>query len=214
MPDEPEGTVPERLAVVPERGLVLLIGASGSGKSTFAARSFTATEILSSDAYRAMVADDEADQRATPAAFDLLHRVAAHRLRSGRLSVVDATNLKRADRRGLLNLAHVARRPVTAIVFDLPEELCQERNRLRPDRRVDPAVVQRQVDQLRQTLAAADALVGEGFAAVTILDGERAIDQALIVREPGLRAAPVPPAAAAERSVSRARSGGRPARRP
>jgi predicted kinase len=214
MANVPQEAVPRRLVAVPEQGLVLLIGASGAGKSTFAARSFKATEILSSDAYRALVSDDEADQQATPAAFDVLHRVAAHRLGSGLLSVVDATNLRRADRTGLLKLAHTAGRPVTAIVLDLPERLCQERNELRPDRRVDPAVVGRQVHQLHELLATADELLAEGFASVTTLVGQLEIDQARVVRTRGRRAAPIPQTGDAGRPVRRARSAERRARRP
>src|SRR5215212_8059039 len=114
--------------VVPARGLVVLIGASGAGKSTFARRHFSPTEVLSSDAFRALVADDEADQSATPAAFDILTRLLAHRLRRGRLSVVDATNILPADRRSLLRLAAIARRPTVAIVFDVADAVTQARN--------------------------------------------------------------------------------------
>src|SRR5437773_10425469 len=116
---------PEQIPVVPDRGLVLLVGASGSGKSTFAARHFAASEILSSDAFRAMVGDDPADQSATAAAFDVLMRVVAHRLRRGRLSVVDATSATAPERRRLLLLAARARRATAAIVFDLPVEVSQ-----------------------------------------------------------------------------------------
>src|SRR3954471_5989980 len=73
---------------IPELSLVALIGASGSGKSPFARAHFRPTEVLSSDAFRAMVADDENDQAATADAFDSLYYVAGKRLRAGRLTVV------------------------------------------------------------------------------------------------------------------------------
>ncbi len=226
-PDRPEpdpiaAVRTEPVVLVPDHGLVLLIGASGAGKSTFAARHFRPTEILSSDAFRGLVSDDEADQRATPAAFEVLGRVAAHRLRRGRLSVVDATNLRRADRRGLLKLAQDSHRPAAAIVFDLPLELCQERNFRRAERSVDPATVERHATQLQAALSGADPFAGEGFAAITILRDVAAVDGARVIREPGMaavRAAETAEHGAAgststnDQAVRRARSGGRPDRR-
>ena len=176
----------ERVLIVPARGLVVLIGASGAGKTTFAGRHFAATELLSSDRFRALVADDEADQTATPAAFELLGRVLDHRLRRGRLSVVDATNVAARDRRGLLTLAARHGLPSVAIVFDLPESLCQERNLRRAGRTVDPSVVQRHVEAVRQTLADPGRLAAEGFAAVHVLADPAAIEGARIVRDPSL----------------------------
>ena len=196
----------DRLVIVPERGLVMLIGPSGAGKSTFAGRHFRPSEILSSDAYRAIVADDESDQRATPAAFDVLHRVAGHRLRGGRLSVIDATNLGRSDRRGLLELAGQARRPAVAIVFDLPVELCQARNRLRAGRSVAPATVARQAAHLQRMIEADVDLRAEGFAATYRLSDAETVDGAVVVREPMAR-----PAGA---WISAPHPGGRLGRRP
>jgi protein phosphatase len=168
---------------IPARALILLVGPSGSGKSTFAARHFRPTEILSSDAFRAAVSDDESDLQATPAAFDILGRVLGYRLRGGRLSVVDATNVKAADRRSLLELARRARRPAVAIVFDLPEELCQARNRARAGRLVDPSVVHRQAEHLRKGLGGAEGLHAEGFAAVYRLDDVAVIESVRVVRQ-------------------------------
>jgi predicted kinase len=187
-PVKDDGTVDasEPVLVVPARGLVLLIGASGSGKTTFARRHFGPTEVLSSDAFRALVADDEADQSATPAAFDVLTRVLAHRLRRGRLSVVDATNILPADRRQLLRLAALARRPTVAIVLDLPESVCQERNARRDGRVLDPAVVRRHAEGIRRALADPERLLGEGFAAVHVLADAASVDTARVVRDAGL----------------------------
>ena len=64
---------------IPDLSLVVLVGASGCGKSTFARRHFLPTEVLSSDFFRAMVRDDETDQSATTDAFDALHFVARRR---------------------------------------------------------------------------------------------------------------------------------------
>jgi len=172
----------ELVISVPDRSLILLVGPAGAGKSTFASRHFTATEILSSDAFRAMVSDDEADQRASADAFRLLEAVAGYRLARGRLTVVDATNLRRADRRALLEIARAARRPAVAIVLALPEDLVQERNAQRRSRTVDPAVVRRHADHLRGILEHPDRLLGEGFDAVHVIDDPVALDAVRILR--------------------------------
>ena len=119
---------------VPELSLVVLIGASGSGKSTFARTHFLPTEVVSSDFCRGLVADDENDQSATKDAFELLHFIAGKRMEGGRLTVVDATSVKREDRAPLVTLARKHHFLPVAIVFNLPERLCQDRNRDRPER--------------------------------------------------------------------------------
>jgi len=127
---------------------VLLIGAAGSGKSTFARKHFAGTEVVSSDALRAAVSDDEGDQSASADAFELLRLVTAKRLRRGKLTVIDATNVRKKARRSLLALAAQNSSPATAIVFNLPVEVCLERNQSRPGRRVSPEVVENQVADL------------------------------------------------------------------
>ena len=110
------------MIAVPELSLVVLVGISGSGKSTFARRHFAPTQVLSSDAFRGMVADDENDQSASADAFDALHYVAGKRLRAGRLTVVDATNVQPHARAGLVALAREHDVLPVAIVLDVPEE--------------------------------------------------------------------------------------------
>jgi predicted kinase len=151
---------------IPAGSLVVLIGVSGSGKSTFAARHFRPTQILSSDQFRAIVADDPADQSASRAAFELLHLAALRRLERGLLTVIDATNVTRPARARLLALARAARRPAVAIVLDPLLEVALQRNAIRPGRQVDPAVVERQAHALRRSLAASGGLAGEGFEVV------------------------------------------------
>src|ERR687887_84704 len=119
---------------VPELSLVVLVGASGSGKSTFARTHFRPTEVLSSDFCRGLVADDENDQSATGDAFDVLHYVAAKRLAAGRLTVVDATNVQPEARKPLVALARQYHCMPVAVAMDLPEKVCHERNQTRPDR--------------------------------------------------------------------------------
>ncbi|WP_337177331.1 polynucleotide kinase-phosphatase [Paludisphaera sp.] len=166
---------------IPRLSLVVLIGPSGSGKSTFARRHFSPTEVLSSDACRGMVSDDENDQEATNDAFDVLHYVASKRLSRGRLTVVDATNVQPESRRPLVELARKYHCLPVAIVLDLPEALCHERNRDRADRAFGPHVVRNQASQLRRSLR---GLRKEGFRNVFVLGSPEEVEAAAIERVP------------------------------
>src|SRR5437660_7354702 len=135
---------------IPNLSLVVLIGPSGSGKSTFARKHFLPTEVLSSDGCRAMVSDEENNQAVTNDAFEVLHFIAAKRLALGRLTVVDATSVQPEARKPLVALARQFHCLPVAVVFDLPERLCQERNRQRPERAFGPHVVRQQCQQLRR----------------------------------------------------------------
>jgi len=158
-------TQPAMTSVAPGT-LVVLVGPSGAGKSTFAQKHFKPTEIVSSDACRAMVADDAADQAATTAAFAVLHSIVEQRLRAGRLTVVDATNVQPKARRPLLALAARYHRPSMAILFDVSPEVCKEVNRHRQDRVVEDFVVDR---QCAQAPVSSDVLHAEGFDPVIII---------------------------------------------
>lgn len=166
---------------VPDLSLVCLVGASGSGKSTFAAAHFGRYEVLSSDVFRGWVSDDENDQGATAAAFDALHHVAGLRLDAGRLTVVDATNVQADARRQLVALARAHDVLPVAIVLDLPERMCVERTAARPDRTFGAEVVRRQRDHLRRSLR---SLGKEGFRTVHVLRTEEEVAAATIVRTP------------------------------
>ena len=155
--------------------LVVLVGPAGSGKSTLAVRHFAADEILSSDAYRKLVSGDEADQRATGLAFRRLHDEVARRLRAGRLSVIDATNLTRHARLTLLARARDADVPTVAIVLDLAPGIVHARNAGRVTRVVAEAVVDRQLATLRAAIDD-DALASEGFDLVVVLDDPATVD--------------------------------------
>jgi protein phosphatase len=166
---------------IPELSLVVLIGPSGCGKSTFARRHFLATEVLSSDAFRGLVSDDENDQAATPDAFAALHFVASRRLARGRLTVVDATNVQPEARKPLVALAREYHVLPVALVLDLPERLCQDRNRTRTDRSFGPHVIRQQRSQLHRSLR---GLGREGFRHVHVLSSEDDVDAASITRQP------------------------------
>jgi predicted kinase len=139
-----------RTLAIPALSLVVLVGASGSGKSTFARRHFLPTEVISSDFCRGLVSDDENDQAATKDAFELLHFIAAKRLAAGRLTVVDATSVRREDRKPLVELARRYHVLPVVIVLDLPEKVAHARNRDRPDRQFGPHVVRNQTRELRR----------------------------------------------------------------
>ncbi len=165
---------------IPELALVVLIGPSGAGKSTFAHNHFLATEVVSSDFCRGLVADDENDQSATGDAFDILHTIVSKRLKNGRLAVVDATNIRAADRQPLVALARDHHVLPVAIVLNLPESVCQRRNAQRPERQFGPHVVRNHVREVKRSLK---HLKGEGFRRIIILNSEEEIAQVRIHRE-------------------------------
>ena len=166
---------------LPELSLILLVGSSGSGKSTFAHKHFRPTEILSSDYFRAMVSDDETDQSVSAAAFELLHLTCAKRLMLGKLTVIDATNVQPDARKPFLELARRYHVLPIAIVFDLPEELCYERNRHRPNRSFGSHVIRNQVQQMHRSMP---RLRNEGFKIGHIFSTEEEINNVVIEREP------------------------------
>ncbi len=176
---------PPRL-VIPDPSLVLLVGATSSGKSTFARRHFRPTEVVSSDACRALVSDSENDQAATEAAFRVVHLLAELRLERPRLTVVDATNVRPDARAPLVAIARRAHLPVCAVVLDLPPEVCEARRQARTDRDAPAEAVVRQREQLHRTLGgpAADGFLHEGICPVYVLRTPEEVDAAEVVRVP------------------------------
>jgi len=164
---------------LPEFALVLLVGASGTGKSSFAERHFLPTEVVSSDRIRGWVADDETDQAATGDAFDVLHYLVEKRLKGRRLTVVDATNVQPESRKGLIALARKWHALAVAIVFDLPEALAVERNAARPDRQFGAGPVRRQMQTLKRSLR---GLEREGLRYVHRLRSVEDVDAVAIER--------------------------------
>ncbi|WP_406039201.1 polynucleotide kinase-phosphatase [Micromonospora sp. NBC_00898] len=162
---------------IPELALVALVGVSGSGKSTFARRHFRPSQVLSSDTFRAMVADDENDQSASADAFEALHHVAGTRLRRGRLTVVDATNLQPHARAALVRVAREHDVLPVAIVLDVPEALAWERTEGRADRTFGRQVLARMQRDLRRSYG---QLAREGFRKVHVLRGVEEIEAAEI----------------------------------
>src|ERR1700733_15117118 len=166
---------------IPDLALVLLIGPSGSGKSTFGRKHFLSTEVVSSDACRGLVSDNESDQSATSDAFALLHEILRKRLARGRLTVVDATNTQPEARKTLIALAQEFHVVPCAIVFDLPERLCQDRNATRADRQFGLHVICNQSQQLRKSFR---GLEREGLRHIFKLSTEEEVSAAIIERQP------------------------------
>ncbi|MBC9730020.1 polynucleotide kinase-phosphatase [Streptomyces sp. TRM68367] len=177
MTETPKG----RVLPVTDLCLVVLVGASGSGKSTFARRHFKPTEVLSSDFCRGLVSDDENDQSASRDAFDVLYYIAGKRLAAGRRTVVDATSVQQDARRRLIELARQYDVLPIAVVLDVPEEVCAERNAARTDRADMPRrVIQRHIRELRRSLR---YLERDGFRKVHVLRGVEEAEHATVVTE-------------------------------
>ena len=166
---------------IPSPSLVALIGVSGSGKSSFARRHFLPTEVVSSDYCRGLVSDDENSLEATTDAFDVLNYIAGKRLKRGLLTVIDATSVQREARASLVRLAREHHAIPVAIVLNMPERMCRERNASRPDRDFGPHVIRRQAESLRRSLR---HLQKEGFRYVYILNSPEEVEAVEIVRQP------------------------------
>lgn len=167
---------------IPEFSLVLLVGTSGAGKSTFARAHFRPTEIISSDYCRALVSDDENDQSVSKDAFDLVYFIAAKRLAHGRPTVIDATNVQPEAREPLVTLAQQYQAAPVAIVFDLPERIVQERHQLRSDRDFHPQIIHAQYMNLQHSLP---QLAREGFHFIYMLSTPEEVASVEIERQRG-----------------------------
>jgi protein phosphatase len=166
---------------IPELSLVVLIGPSGSGKSTLARAHFLPTEVLSSDICRGLVSDDENNQAATDDAFEVLHFIAAKRLKAGRLTVIDATNVQPEARKPLVALARKYHCLPVALVLDLPETICRQRNAERPERGFGDHVIRNQRSQLHRSLRGLDR---EGFRHIHVFRSPEELAQLSITRQP------------------------------
>lgn len=167
---------------IPELSLVVLMGASGSGKSTFAKQHFLPAEIVSSDACRALVGNDENAQQYSGDAFDLARYIISKRLKNGLLTVIDATNVRDEDRADWVRLAREFHVLPVAIVLNMPEKVCAERHALRADRSFGPHVIPKQTALLKRGIR---RLRQEGFRHVHELRSPQEVETiARIVREP------------------------------
>ena len=164
---------------IPEFSLVAMIGATSSGKTSFALKHFKPTEVLSSDFFRGMVSDDENDQGASNDAFDLLHYAANKRLNNMKLTVIDATNIQEYARKQIINMAREQNVHSVAIVLNLPEALLQERNKARPDRGYPERVIHKHCWELKRSIK---NLKREGFRFVYVIDSMEQLENTEIIR--------------------------------
>ena len=165
---------------IPELSLVVLIGASSSGKSTFAREHFLETEVLSSDFCRALVSDDENEPEATKDAFEILHFIAGKRLQNQKLVVVDATNIQKGARKPLIELARKFHVLPVAIILDMPEKVCWERSQKRSDRDMERRVIRGHCQQLQKSIR---SLKREGFRQIYHLTSLTEVANASVERQ-------------------------------
>ncbi len=165
--------------VLPRRCLVVLSGIAASGKSTFAARLFEPTHIVSSDSCRAAISDDAHNQAASRDAFELMYEIIARRMKFGRPAVADATHLTHESRKRLLDVCGRFDYPAYLIVLDVPPDECKRRDAARTDRRVGPEVIGLHANRFCCDL---DRFRAEGFRDVWVLHVGQ-IDHANIVFE-------------------------------
>lgn len=164
---------------IPEFCLVALVGATSAGKSSFAKKHFKPTEVLSSDFFRAMICDDENEQSISSDAFDLLYNALNKRLKNSKLTVIDATSVQQSARKQLLDIAAEHNVHTAAIVLDLPEEILQQRNNVRPDRNIPEKVVREHYLELQQGIK---NLKSEGFDLVYVINSLEQLNNVEIVR--------------------------------
>jgi len=163
---------------IPEKAVIMLMGCTSSGKTSFGLKHFKKTEVLSSDAFREMIADNENDQSVTKDAFALLYHTARLRLKKGKRCVIDATNTQAFARRQVLKLAWSFDLPCIAIVLNVDENTLLERNRKREDRGYPDYVVERHFRELNESIS---VLGEEGFNSVYVLNGVEEIDRVEII---------------------------------
>lgn len=166
--------------ILPEFSLVVLIGATGSGKSTFAHNHFLSTEVISSDFCRGLVIDNENDQTISQDAFDVVHYLTRKRLKNKKLTVIDATNVQSFGRKHLIQIAREYHALPVAIVLDIPERVCIDRNKTRADRNFGNHVIKSHRRDLRRSLK---TLKREGFRRVYKLKSVEEIESITIERE-------------------------------
>jgi protein phosphatase len=166
-----------KILTIPEFSLVMLVGVSGAGKTTFARKNFLPTQVLTSDKFRAMVSDDENCMEASHDAFEVLYSIAQKRLSRRLITVIDATNIQDYGRRRLLDFAREYGASPVAIILNIPEDICIERTLRRTDRPIPMDILQQHLQEFRETL---EIIPTEGFHFIYILDGQEEAETALV----------------------------------
>lgn len=147
---------------LPAPSIVVLIGPSGAGKTTWAREHFANNELVSSDALRAAVGAGEDDQTASSAAFDVLERIVTERIKRRLTVVIDTLGFDQDARLRWIGLARDAGTPIHAVVFDTPAEICELRNESRP-RPIPKTVLRKQLSRFKKVRSVVD---DDGFDGV------------------------------------------------
>ncbi|HEU4330304.1 MAG TPA: LLM class flavin-dependent oxidoreductase [Lapillicoccus sp.] len=168
---------------MPDPAVVVLVGASGSGKSTWASGRYRAAEVVSSDALREVLGSGPADLDASLDSFDLLDRIVAARAGRRLTVVVDTLGLDPGRRLAYLAVARAVDMPAVAVVLDTAAAVCRSRNGLR-DRPVPAPVL---AGQLRRMRSVVGELEGEGWDVVHVVG-----DSTAPAAQPTAVVAPVP----------------------
>jgi alkanesulfonate monooxygenase SsuD/methylene tetrahydromethanopterin reductase-like flavin-dependent oxidoreductase (luciferase family)/predicted kinase len=155
---------------IPDPALVVLVGASGSGKSTWAAQHYRNSEVVSSDALRAVVGSGTADLDASDDAFRILDQVVEGRCKRGLTVVIDTLGLDPLRRTAWATQARAAGLATVAVVFDTPAPLCRSRNAAR-DRPVPANVLNTQLQRMREVRTELEA---EGWDVLVVTAEEAA----------------------------------------
>lgn len=166
---------------LPRSCLLVLSGIPASGKSTFAARHFDQSEIVSSDGCRAVICDDPHNQAASRDAFALMYEIIAARMKFDRFCVADATHLTHESRARLLSLCKRYNYPAYLIVFDVPPEECKRRDAAREGRRVGSDVIDYHAGRY---VCDVHRFRDEGFREIWVLHEDQ-VERVTVVRRDG-----------------------------
>ena len=172
----------EPVLTLPTRTLLVLCGPAGSGKSTFARhlmatherQGWKPTMIVSSDACRAQICDDENSQQVNRDTFDLFHYIIHKRMFQNRFTLADSTALHPESRQRMLDLARRHNYHTCLLVFNISAQICLQRD-LGRARQVGEQVIAFHAGLLQKTL---QAIPSEGWNQILLL-GEQDLNNGL-----------------------------------
>lgn len=156
---------------IPKPSLVILVGPSCSGKTTFSKKYFEDDEIISMDL------NNQGNKKAKENSIDILYNQISKKLEIGKIVVLDSSNLIESTRKVLLRFANEFHILPIAIVFNISEKECLKRNESKGI--VSDCLIKAQMTYLNKTLKTIEK---EGFSKVYILNDTKDIDRVKIER--------------------------------